>query len=157
RHNLPDVRTEVRQWLGSPRRIRKAANVFQWVLLLVGPAIWVAWAFVSRGGVGFLLFGVGVGGSYWGGLGARAVRVRGAALLWRPVVALCGVGLALDQYYWSHWDDAGVRDTFAWMRTASWVAWGATCGLLAAYFVRALWNPGRSLHDRLARTWLVPR
>jgi hypothetical protein len=78
-------------------------------------------------------------------------------LFWAPVVVLWGVGIAFDQTYWSGWHDPEVRRADAWMPAMAWVAWGLSLAVLAAYFVRAIWKPQRSWHDRIVGTWLMPR
>jgi len=41
--------------------------------------------------------------------------------------------------------------------TTSWTFWWLALAAAAVYPVLALSSPPRSLHDRLAGTWLVPR
>jgi uncharacterized RDD family membrane protein YckC len=123
--------------------------------LLTWPLLWVVWSFVTRGGVSLRLMGLSLVRSD----GRRASRLRCAwrtLLVWLPVTALLGLSLILEIRYWSAWsaaDPSAGRGLF-WASTA---VWYAGLALLVAYGALALWSPARSLHDRLAGTYLVPK
>jgi hypothetical protein len=44
-----------------------------------------------------------------------------------------------------------------WVPWAAFALWWSAVVLLLSYFLLAYWLPTRSLHDRLAGTYLVPR
>lgn len=67
-----------------------------------------------------------------------------ALLVWVPVVALLE---------WSFWVDVNYPEAFA----IYWTIWGLAIVVLASHLVVALLFPRRSLHDRLAGTYLVPK
>jgi hypothetical protein len=79
---------------------------------------------------------------------------------WRTLLAwlICVAPLALarlvEELYWYNWspDDSPAR--LLALADLSWLLAGV---LLAAWLVVVLRSPARSLHDRLAGTWLVPR
>ena len=74
--------------------------------------------------------------------------------MWAPVAALLVLSIYLDEWYWSAWKGG---DPPAWLLWAAWLSWWAGLALLPVYVVLAMWSPARSLHDRLAGTYLVPR
>jgi hypothetical protein len=105
-------------------------------------AVWVVWAFLTRGGY-----------AYWrGGIvlrranGRKASRVQcalRALLVWAPVAGLlCLAGSV-----------ARVQPGLPWLYFG---LWGTAVALLVAYVPLALWSPSRGLHDRLVGTYLVP-
>jgi hypothetical protein len=67
-----------------------------------------------------------------------------AAVAWAPVAALLAA---------SCWAAAQQTPRL----TLAWTSWVAAAALLASYPVLALALPARSVHDRLAGTWLVPK
>jgi hypothetical protein len=98
---------------------------------LIIPA--VLWAIVTRGGLSLPLMRMALVQS--NGCKASRLQCAGQALLfWAPVplVLLIGGSFPLDPYL-------------------------LLLPLLVAYLIAALLNPGRSLHHRLAGTYLVPR
>jgi hypothetical protein len=121
--------------------------------LTVAPLLWVAWAFVCRGGLSYPLLGLSLVRSD----GRRAGRPRCAwrgFLVWAPLTALVLTAVALagmDRPFtegdtpqrWALW----LTEVFRW----------TSVGLLVVYAVLAIGFPQRSLHDRLAGTYLVPR
>jgi hypothetical protein len=127
------------------------------VLLLVlnfAPVVWVLWAFITRGGLTFRVMGISLVRSD----GRKASRTRcawRALLVWIPVFALLSVAVCLDQTYWEAWWYRIPPPH--WMLWISWILWWLGLVLLPLYCALALWFPTRSLHDRLAGTYLVPR
>jgi len=122
------------------------------VMLAVWPIVWVVWAFLCRGGLSYRLSGLALVGAD----GLPAARWRCAArqfLVWMPVLSLLLLSTWAETRYWSEW----WQPDAAWLPWCSWLAWWAAVALLAGYTALALWHPGRSLHDRLAGVWLVPR
>jgi hypothetical protein len=108
----------------------------------LGFAFWVVWALVFRGGI-----------AYWrGGIALRRADGRKAArwqcalralLVWGPLGTLYCLALSL----------AYVAPNWPW---AYFGLWGLATALLPLYAILALLNPARSLHDRVAGTYLVP-
>jgi hypothetical protein len=117
------------------------------------PIIWIAWAFIARGGLTLRLMGI----QLLRGNGRKALRIQcawRALLMWAPVCALLAAASWLLLYYWSVWSPGTRLD---WMYRLSWLLWGLSLALLPVYAFLALRSPTRSLHDRLAGTYLVPR
>jgi hypothetical protein len=107
------------------------------------PALWVAWAFLFRGGLGLRLAGLAL----VRGSGKDALRLQcawRAVLVWAPVVALLVIAVWVDVDY----------PALSWVGSA---VQGLLLLLLAGYVALALRYPRRGLHDRLAGTYLVPR
>lgn len=105
------------------------------------PLVWTLWAFLSGGGLTLPLMGILLVRDD----GRTASRLRcawRAVLVWTPVVALVLVNLWV------------IEPDRAWVHQA--LFWSAL-GLLPSYLVLALFFPTRSLHDRLAGTYLVPK
>jgi hypothetical protein len=120
------------------------------MMLATFPCIWVAWAFVFRGGITFWITGIALVQAD----GRKAARWRcawRAFLVWLPVAGLLIASAWLEAYYW--W----VEPRPYWVLWPSWLMWWAALLLLPAYLVAAAWNPTRGPHDRLAGTYLVPR
>ena len=118
-------------------------------------AVWVFWAFLFRGGLLLRVTGLELVRAD----GRRAARwqclVR-AVLFWLPLEMCVIASCSLDALYWSRWSDEAWRSHF-WMPIAAWGLSWLAAALLLAYFARAIWDPERSWHDRIAGTWLVPR
>jgi hypothetical protein len=130
-------------------------NTFHvWVIvLLVWPAVWVVWAFLWRGGISLHLLGLSLVRSS----GRPAWRLQcawRALLVWLPVTALMACSLWLDVAYWAAWVPGDSRWWLPWL--SSLACWSALA-LLPLYVLLAVWSPERSLHDRLAGTYLVPK
>jgi hypothetical protein len=122
-------------------------------LLAFFPVLWVAWAFLLRGGFTLRMLDIMLLRSS----GRRALRVQcawRALLVWAPMVASLWASAWLDFWYWSHWRPGNPN---AWAFWLSWACYGVALALLPAYAGLALRFPNRSLHDRLAGTYLVPR
>jgi eukaryotic-like serine/threonine-protein kinase len=152
----PDaVRTYARQATLNTGMVNEA-SIFaemQTVLLLLGPMVWVVWAFLARGGLTFPMMGL------WlvRGNGRPALRVQcawRALLVWAPVAGLAIASVWLNAWYWMRWPGDG---SDVWMLWASSAAWWASLSLLPLYAALAIWFPSRSWHDWLAGTYLVPR
>jgi hypothetical protein len=115
-------------------------------------AIFIAWAFLWRGGLTFRMFGL----SLVRADGRPAGRLRcawRAMLFWAPVAALVVGSVSVECLHWLRWQPDG--DVYlAWL---AWLLWWAGMALFPLYAVLAVRSPTRSLHDRLAGTYLVPR
>ena len=75
-------------------------------------------------------------------------------LVWVPVAALWGAGMWLEMVYWSWWRAGAAAGWVLWLSS---VLWWAGAALLVLYVLLAILYPQRSLHDRLAGTYVVPR
>jgi hypothetical protein len=126
------------------------------VSLLTLTFLWFLWSTLTRGG----LLQKAVGMELVRNDGRRAGFLQcayRAALFWAPIVVLLSISVTLDGTYWKNWDDPVWRDGQRWRLWLSFITWWLGVGLLPLYFIRAMWIPSRSLHDRIAGTWLVPR
>jgi len=122
-------------------------------LVLAGPALWVVWAFLWRGGLSFRLAGIAV----VRGDGRPASRWRGAwraLLAWGPVTGLLVASFWLEDSFWLAFAAGGGP---GWQMTLALASWYAALGLLGVYAGLTLWWPARGPHDWLADTYLVPR
>jgi len=107
------------------------------------PAMWVIWAFLSRGGMTLAMMGIALVRKD----GRKATRLQcawRALLVWAPVVALLE---------WSFWIDLHYPESIWWY----WSIWWLALVVLLSEAALALLFPSRSLHDRLAGTFLVPK
>jgi hypothetical protein len=125
----------------------------QLIPFFLGPALWVGWAFLTRGGLSYWLLGIAPVRRD-GRLAGRFQCAWRALLVWVPVAGLLLLSYWLEAWYWSLWGTAAAPVWALWLST---VIWWATWLLLGAYIILALRYPTRSLHDRLAGTYLVPR
>lgn len=126
--------------------------VFGTVLILFWPPVWVAWSFATRGGFSLRWMGLALVDRR----GRPAARWRCAwrtLLVWVPVVALLLLTIGLENVYWRAWEPGTPRTLLVLSRAV----WWAAIGTLAGYVGLVLWRPARSLLDRLAGTWVVPR
>src|SRR5262249_26219271 len=124
-----------------------------WGILAFWPAVWVFWAFVTRGGLVGLTLGVSIVNSH----GQRASRLRGAwrtFIIWSPVFALLAVSVQWQTSFWSKWQ---IEVFNSWTPFIFWTLPWIAIGLVLSYGVLAFWFPARGVHDRLAGTYLVPR
>jgi hypothetical protein len=132
---------------------RTALWLVMLVTLVTWPALWVIWAFLTRGGFSYRLAGIAL----VRGDGRPASRLQcawRALLVWTPLTGLLVLSLWLESHYWSMWElGAPPR----WMLPLASASWYAALLLLAGYVLLALWRPARTLHDRLAGIYLVPR
>jgi hypothetical protein len=116
---------------------------------------WTIWAFLTRGGLTFRLAGIALLRSN----GRKALRIQcawRALLVWIPVTALLMLSVWLDSVWLADWFRQ-TSEPYAWAYWLSWLCWGLALALLPLYVGLALRLPDRSLHDRLAGTYLVPR
>jgi hypothetical protein len=112
-------------------------------LIAVWPAMWVAWAFLTRGGLTLPLLGIAVVGA--DGRPARRRRcAERAVVVWLPVTVLIAASVLLQKYA-----PAAPAVPF--------VLWLAALALLGGYVALAVAFPRRAPHDRLCGTYLVPR
>jgi hypothetical protein len=137
----------------SPEEVRES-RLAPLLGLLVWPVAWVIWALLLRGGVSFRVLGIALVRRDGRKAGRWQCAWR-ALLVWAPVTALLAASVELERLYWWGEGSGPVRD--AVLLSLSNGAWWSAVGLLAAYLVLAIWLPQRSLHDRLAGTYLVPR
>jgi hypothetical protein len=144
--HLANARTASADILPLPR-------IWSRVALVAWPALWVLWAFAARGGFSFKMVGIALVQAD-GRQASRWQCAWRALLVWTPVTILLLVSVWLDDWYWSAWQP-GI--SYGWKLALSSVAWWAAVLLLLAYVALAVWFPTRSLHDRLAGTYLVPR
>jgi eukaryotic-like serine/threonine-protein kinase len=124
--------------------------------LLPWPAVWVVWAFLTRGGLSLRLAGIRLLQAD----GRPAARWRcawRALLVWAPVALLVLASVYLDVWRISGALASGDPDARAWCAWVAWLAWWLALALLPAYALLALRHPARGPHDRLAGTYLVPR
>jgi uncharacterized RDD family membrane protein YckC len=117
------------------------------LVLCVGSAL------LFRGGWRYLVFGLRLVRAD----GEPAGRLRCA---WRALAAwvVCVVPLALarglEESAWLDWKPGGEPGRL--LAVAN-ICWAAAALILIAWIVVLVRTPARSLHDRLAGTWLVPR
>jgi hypothetical protein len=125
------------------------------IYIVLFPLIWVFWAFLLRGGFTFRLAGIALLRSN----GRKALRIQcvwRALLVWTPIALLLALSVWLNEACLAAWlRESG--DSLGWASWLSWVCWSSPLALLPLYVGLALWLPNRSLHDRLAGTYLVPR
>jgi len=110
-------------------------------LLLLSPAVWASWAVLTRGGLLLTLAGLSLVRSD----SRPAGRWRCG---WRALVAWAPVAWLLA---------AACHARALGLITTSWAFWALALAAVAVYPVLALSSPPRSVHDRLAGTWLVPK
>jgi hypothetical protein len=127
-------------------------NVPAWVPWLVALGVpvlvGVTWAGLARGGPSFGLCGIALVRAD----GRRAARWQAALrclLVWLQAEVVA-VGL------FAAWMLAVIALS-ADPKETGWVPWLVIPGCLLVYVVLTAWLPRRTLHDRLARTYLVPK
>ena len=125
------------------------------VTLLVWPALWIVWAFLSRGGWTFRWCGLALVRAD-GRSATRWQCLFRALLVWTPVTALLVLSYELQSWYWRIWT-VDVEHPYWWAYRLSQICWWLAAGLLVGYMALAVRLPKRSLHDRLVGTYLVPR
>jgi hypothetical protein len=140
----------------NPRNIQEVMSGVQtsmeYAPLLLGPLLWVVWAFLMRGGLSYQITGLALVRSD-GRLAGRFRCAWRAFLVWIPIAGLLLLPLRLEDWYWSLWGTDAAPVWALW--TASILTWSAWL-LLGAYLILALRYPTRSPLDRLAGTYLVP-
>jgi hypothetical protein len=145
----------------GPRQLREAADrlearpgsdpgsdpaealLMSLLVLAFFPALWVAWAFAFRGGLGLRLAGLALVRRS----GKDALRLQcawRAVVVWAPVVAFLMLVVWIDVSY----------PSLSWLCS---LLQALVPVLLLGYAALALRFPVRCLHDRLAGTYLVPR
>jgi hypothetical protein len=123
------------------------------IIVAAWPTVWVLWAFITRGGLSLYIMGLTLVRRD----NRKAARWRcawRALLVWLPVTGLFVVSMWLEFVYWSVWRE---DETHRWLGALAETAWWSAVGLLAVWVILALRSPARTLHDRLAGTFLVPR
>ncbi len=89
--------------------------------------------------------------------GRKALRIQcawRAFLVWAPVMALVSLSAWLHDQWLKAWL---AQAPTGWPDLLSWIPWGLALALLPTYLGLAIWRPTRSVQDRLAGTYLVPR
>jgi hypothetical protein len=139
------------------REVAQIVRVAKYLLLLglvFWPLAWVIWAFLFRGGFSYRIVDIAL----VRGNGRPASRMQcawRALLVWAPVTALLALSFWLNFSYWEAWQPNRTR--YLWMLWVSSAFWWSALLLLLGYIGLALLHPSRTLHDRLAGTYLVPR
>jgi hypothetical protein len=148
------ARQDARNALHTYRPVKVRGVFFTYFFgILLWPAVWMLWAFLTRGGISLRMTGLALVRAD----GRRAARWQclwRAFLVWAPVAGLLAATLLIDVWYWSAWRPDDPR---RWAPVVSSLCWYAGAGLLLVYVALALWSPRRGPHDRLAGTYLVPR
>jgi hypothetical protein len=126
--------------LSSPRA---GDWLLPWWVPAALPLLGAFWAAALRGGVLFSITGLALIRSD----GRPAERWR-CALRALPVWLPLALPLAASAWLSAQ---APPRETFAW------ICWGVAGAAAAAATLLVLLRPARSLHDRIAGTWVVPK
>jgi eukaryotic-like serine/threonine-protein kinase len=155
-HRRREHRMFARHALTSTESLSEVEAVLRGITLaplLAWPALWVAWAFLLRGGLSYHIVGIDLVCA--DGRPARRWQCAWRALLvWAPVTGLLVLSWWLQIRFWSDWDHG---DRHLWQHTLATALWYAAVALLVIYVVLAIARPTRAFHDRLAGTYLVPR
>jgi hypothetical protein len=138
-----------------PKRVEAAAPplvvspvLLAWFAIAIWPALWIVWAFITRGGLSLHLLGLDVV-RHDGRPAARWQCAVRALIAWLPLVLLLCMTVWMQEAY-----PAQLNPSMAWMH---WGVWWFAVLLLAGYVVLALEYPQGSLHDRLSGVYIVPR
>jgi hypothetical protein len=127
-------------------------GVLDSVAFLLGPVLWVLWAFATRGGLSYLATGIAIVRRD-GGFAGRFRCAWRAFLVWIPIGVMFFLSVRLEDWYWSQWRTGADPVWAMWTALALlWTAWL----LLGAYLILALRYPARSPLDWLTGTYLVP-
>jgi uncharacterized RDD family membrane protein YckC len=151
-----DFRAKAQELADADLPLRKGEFFFSGVevlILLSWPTVWVVWAFVTRGGLSFWMLGLSLVRSD----GRPALRLQcawRALLVWLPVTGGLLLSAWCNATYWWRWSEATESPGLLWI---SWLTYWAAVGMVLADAGLCIWLPGRSLHDRLAGTYLVPQ
>jgi hypothetical protein len=135
------------------RLMMEGVAVFWLVILMGWPTLWVAWAFLTRGGISYRLAGIALVRRD-GRPASRLQCAWRAFLVWAPLTALLVLSFWLEHRYWGLWEQGDAPRRLLHLSTAIWYK---ALLLLACYVILALWRPARTLHDRLSGVYLVPR
>jgi hypothetical protein len=128
---------------GNAQRLGDAFSpVVNFVLLAIVPAIWVLWAFVTRGGLALPLMGLALVRAD-GRKAARWQCAWRAFLVWLPVVVPL-------------WACVQVKVAAPELRYVHSGLWWLAVAVLLGEVILAVLRPWRALHDRLAGTYVVP-
>ena len=128
----------------------KSGEHMRWVIIpfFVAAAVGV-WGIVAtivtlvfRGGLSLKVFGLAVRDKR-GRMASRMRCVWRTTIAWVPLCFLYGLAAAI-----------GINTKMLALPVTIVIA---TAVVHAAAIAYSLWRPSRGLHDRLARTWLVPR
>ena len=119
--------------------------IVPWHALVALPTLAVLWSTLTHGGLLLGLTGLALVCSDGRPAGRWRCGWR-ALLVWAPVIALLAAAVRADDLY----------NGWPWA-TIAWTFWGLALLTVLSYPVLALVSPSRTLHDRLAGTWLVPR
>jgi hypothetical protein len=120
------------------------------VFLGFWPLLWIIWAFAFRGGITFPVLGIAVVRA--DGRKARRIACAWRAfLVWSLVYALLAGSFFVEAWLWKP------EAAATWVSWLSEAMWWLGLLLLPLYAALAIWYPERSLHDRLAGTYLVPK
>jgi eukaryotic-like serine/threonine-protein kinase len=123
---------------GLPRQVGAGS----YLTIAVCVAFWVVWAFVFRGGFAFKRGGIGLRRAD----GRKPSRLQcglRALLVWSPIAAVFCLAVF-------------VRTNFPDLPVVFWFIWALGCALPIVFGTLAICMPNRSIHDRIAGTYLVP-
>lgn len=113
------------------------------MLVFFWPILWVFWAFFFRGGITQHMMGLTLVGRN-GRIASRLRCAWRALLVWLPVLILLTASV-------------GVKTADMQARAAPLALFWTAVAYLVGCVALALWQPSRSLHDRIAGTHLVPK
>jgi len=125
-----------------------------WTILTL-PAVWVVWAFLTRGGLSWRFAGIALVRRD-GRPAARWQCAYRAMLVWVPVALLLLLVLQCEMSFYAQllnaWEDPSYG--MLWLTLT---AQTLSLALLPVYVALALWQPTRAWHDQMAGVYLVPR
>jgi hypothetical protein len=136
----PQRRWSVRGDDQRPDDVNSPVPVF--IILVLIPAIWVVWAFATRGGLALPFMGLALVRAD-GRKAARWQCAWRAFLVWLPVVVPL-------------WACIWVKATAPELRFVHTGLWWLAVAVLLAEVILAVLRPWRAFHDRLAGTFVVP-
>jgi hypothetical protein len=142
--------------VAAEREFGNTPKILYWYLgvpLGFWPVLWIVWAFAFRGGLSYRITGMALVRRD-GRPAARWQTAWRGALLWLPFAGFLFLSVTLT---WEFWSTGPGPNPPMWMAHLATFLWWLAVALLPAYVLLALWQPARSLNDRLAGTWLVPR
>jgi hypothetical protein len=122
-------------------------------LALIAPGVCVLAALVTRRGLRSMVVGLDVARRD----GAPAGRLRcawRALAAWPAAMGPLILAAWVEELYWERWAASGGE---AWLLSLASLAWLGSAAVPLLALGLMVWSPARSLHDRLAGTWLVPR
>src|SRR5581483_7097255 len=94
------------------------------LMLFVWPLLWVAWSFLTRGGLSWRIAGLALVRPD-GRPASRLQCAWRAVLVWFPLTALLALSAGLEVWYWMNWqpDEPGRDGWMLWLSLAAW--WSA--------------------------------